>query len=43
MNKISGPQLNQVRDDFNNRVGKKSILGKTKKVIWTYRRRYSNI
>ena len=29
--KSAGPQLNQTRDDFNKRVGKKSILGKSKK------------
>jgi hypothetical protein len=41
--KSSGPQLNQVRDDFNKRVGKKSMLGRTKKVQWEARRRFSNI
>ena len=43
MQKTAGPQLNQARDDFNKRVGQKSILGKTKKVMWGNRRRYSNI
>ena len=43
MQKLSGPQLNQARDDFNNRVEKKSVLGKSKKIIWTYKRRYGNI
>jgi len=41
--KSAGPQINQTRDDFNKRVGKKSILGNTKKVIWNSRRRHSNI
>ncbi len=43
MQKLSGPQLNQARDDFNNRVEKKSVLGRSKKIIWTYKRRYGNI
>ena len=43
MQKLSGPQLNQARDDFNTRVEKKSILGKSKKIKWTYKRRYGNI
>ena len=43
MQKLSCPQLNQVREDFNNRVEKKSILGKSKKIIWTYKRRYGKI
>ena len=41
--KSAGPQLNQTRDDFNKRVGKKSMLGKSKKEIWESRRRHSNI
>jgi|TARA_R100001198_G_scaffold85623_1_gene59951 hypothetical protein len=41
--KAAGPQLNQTRDDFNKRVGKKSMLGRTKKVQWEARRRFSNI
>ena len=32
--KSAGPQLNQVIDDFNKMVGKKSMLGRTKKVQW---------
>ena len=31
MQKTAGPQLNQAREDFNNRVSKKSMLGKSKK------------
>jgi hypothetical protein len=41
--KAAGPQLNQVRSDFNKRVTKKSMLGKTKKIQWEARRRFSNI
>ena len=41
--KSAGPQLNQTRDDFNKRVGKKSMLGKSKKVQWSDKRRYRNI
>lgn len=43
MQKASGPQLNQIRNDFNNRVSKKSMLGKTKRVLWANSRRYSSI
>ena len=43
MQKTAGPQLNQVRDDFNKRVTRKAILGKTKKIQWEARRRFSNI
>ena len=31
--KSAGPQLNQTHDDFNKKVGKKSMLSKSKKVI----------
>ena len=34
MQKTAGPQLNQAREDFNKRVSRKSMLGKSKKVQW---------
>tara|TARA_R110001592_G_scaffold123076_4_gene330540 strand:- start:3959 stop:4090 length:132 start_codon:yes stop_codon:yes gene_type:complete len=43
MNNVSGPQLTQIREEFNLRVGKKLILGKSKKVYWESKRRFSNI
>lgn len=39
----SGPQLNQIRSEFNDRVEAKSIIGKTKRVAWNNYRRYSSI
>jgi len=43
MEKSAGPQLNQPRNDFNKRVTKKAMLGRTKKIQWEARRRFSNI
>jgi|TARA_R110000796_G_scaffold38699_6_gene97127 hypothetical protein len=43
MQKTAGPQLNQAREDFNNRVSKKSMLGKSKKIQWESKRRFCNI
>ena len=36
-------QLNSERENFNCRVGKKLILGKTKKVAWDSKRRNRTI
>ena len=41
--KASGPQLNQLRDNFNELVSKKRMVGSTKRVIWKYKRRFGNI
>ena len=43
MQKVSGPQLTQIREEFNLRVERKLILGKTKKIFWESKRRFSNI
>ena len=43
MQKTAGPQLNQAREDFNKRVSRKSMLGKSKKVQWESKRRFCNI
>jgi len=43
MNKEANPQINQIREEFNNRVSKKNLLGKAKKVTWESKRRFSNI
>jgi hypothetical protein len=39
----SGPQLNSIRDNFNQSVSKKRMVGSTKRVIWKSKRRFSNI
>ena len=36
-------QLNSVRNEFNDRVGTKSYLGRTKRVAWTSVRRFRSI
>ena len=36
-------QLNQDRNAFNQKVSKLSMLGRTKKVQWSNRRRWRNI
>ena len=36
-------QLNSARNEFNDRVGVKSFLGKTKKVAWAGARRFRSI
>ena len=36
-------QLQGERNSFNQKVGAYSILGKTKKVLWSNRRRWRNI
>jgi hypothetical protein len=36
-------QLNNERNNFNKKVGRLSILGQTKKIKWSDRRRYRNI
>ena len=36
-------QLNAERDNFNKKVERLSMLGKTKKIKWSDRRRYRNI
>ena len=36
-------QLNSARNDFNDRVGSKSYLGRTKRVAWTGLRRFRTI
>ena len=47
MSKVSketgNPQINTVRDSFNDNVQKLTLLGKTKKVQWGGMRRYRNI
>ena len=37
------PCTNETRNTFNRRVSKYSMLGKTKKVQWSDRRRHRNI
>ena len=39
----SGPQLNSLRDNFNRLQSKRVMAGKTKKVQWESKRRFSNI
>ena len=41
--KASGPQLNSVRDNYNELVSKRRMVGSTKRVIWQSKRRFSNI
>lgn len=41
--KSSGPQLNALRDNYNKLVSKKAMVGKSKKVQWESKRRFSNI
>ena len=41
--KASGPQLNSLRDNFNELVSKRRMAGSTKRVIWQSKRRFSNI
>ena len=41
--RASGPQLNSLRDNFNDLVSKKRMIGSTKRVIWQSKRRFSNI
>jgi hypothetical protein len=41
--KSSGPQLNSLRDNYNRLQSKRGIAGKTKKVQWESKRRFSNI
>lgn len=36
-------QINNVRSSYNEKVSKLSMLGKTKKIQWENKRRYSNI
>ncbi|MDB3927517.1 hypothetical protein N9343_02110 [Flavobacteriaceae bacterium] len=36
-------QLNSLRNEFNDRVGTKSYLGRTKRVTWTGIRRFRSI
>ncbi len=36
-------QLNNDRNNFNDKVSKLSLLGKSKKVKWSDKRRYRNI
>ena len=39
----SGPQLNSLRNNFNELVSKRKMVGSTKRVIWQSSRRFSNI
>lgn len=39
----SGPQLNALRNNYNNLVSKKLYLSKCKKVQWQSKRRFGNI
>jgi hypothetical protein len=41
--KASGPQLNSLRDNFNELVSKRRMAGSTKRVIWQSKRRFGNI
>lgn len=41
--KNSGPQLNSLRDNYNKLVSKKAIAGKSKKVQWESKRRFTSI
>jgi hypothetical protein len=40
---IPSTQVEKIRDNFNSNLSKKPILGKTKKVTWESKRRFSNI
>ena len=43
-NQLNGnTQLNTDRNTFNQRVGRLAMLGQTKKVKWSDKRRYRNI
>jgi hypothetical protein len=42
-NRASGPQLNSLRDNFNELVSKKRMVGSTKRVAWQAKRRFGNI
>ena len=37
------PQIQGVRNSINQRISRLAYLGKTKKVLWSDRRRYRNI
>ena len=39
----SGPQLNSLRNNFNELVSKKKMVGSTKRVAWQAKRRFGNI
>ena len=39
----SGPQLNSLRNNYNELVSKRRMAGSTKRVIWQSKRRFSNI
>ena len=39
----SGPQLNALRDNYNKLISKKVVMGKSKKVQWESKRRFSSI
>ena len=39
----SGPQLNSLRNNFNELVSKRKMVGSTKRVMWQSKRRFSNI
>ena len=39
----SGPQLNSLRNNFNELVSKRKMAGSAKRVIWQSKRRFSNI
>ena len=41
--KNSGPQLNSLRDNYNRLQSRRVMAGKTKKVQWESKRRFSNI
>ena len=41
--RASGPQLNQLRDNYNDLVSKKRMAGSTKRVVWQSKRRFGNI
>jgi len=41
--RASGPQLNSLRDNFNDLVSKKRMIGSTKRVVWKSKRRFGNI
>jgi hypothetical protein len=37
------PHTNETRNDLNNKISKLSLLGKSKKVQWSNKRRFRNI
>ena len=39
----SGPQLNSLRNNFNELVSKRKMTGSTKRVAWQAKRRFGNI